>query len=234
MKRNATLFATTLCAIASTLTAQFADIAFEYDASLFEGDPSPYTTAGEAWGKLLDSTGAPLTSTNSVVGIIAGYSSTVPTTSQDWTLLGQSSGYTVPGVISAAFTNIDVSGIIGQEVAVVAIKGLTSIASDFSDLDELDSTHEILILQDSGWDVISGIPSPGTPAELTYKFGKTSIGPMFDIGSYANVGSLGVEINNPLFGTEEGFDFQTVVVPEPSTIALLFGLSALLFVARRR
>ena len=233
MKIKATLLATTLFAFTSTLTAQFADIIFEYDTSVFAGSPSPYDTAGEAWGKLLDSTGTPLTSTNSVVGIIAGYSSTVATTSDDWTLLGQSSNYLIPGVISAAFTNIDVSGISGQEVAVVAIKGITSIASDFSNL-VLDGSLEALILQDSGWDSVSGTLPPGTPTSLSYTFGKTSIGPIDDGSSYANIGSLGIEVNNPLFGTAEGFDFQTVVIPEPSTLALLFGLSALFFAARRR
>ena len=236
MKIKTTLQAVVLCALTSSLSAQFAaEISFGYDQSVFAGSPSPFDSTGQVWGMLLDSTGTPLTSDNSVVGVIAGYSSSVPTTTADWTLLAK--GYvdsTYAGELSATATNVDVTTTIGQEVAVLVVKGITDIASDFSNL-VLDGSLEALILHDTSWASISGAEAPSTPTSLSYTFGKTSIGPIFDASSYANVGSLGIEVNNALFGTEEGFNFQTVIiVPEPSTFALLFGLSALFFVARRR
>ena len=235
MKIKVTLQAVVLCALTSSLSAQFAaDISFGYDQTVFDGSPSPFDTNSDVWGKLLDSTGTPLTSDNSVVGVVAGYSSTVPTTTEDWTLLAKGSiDSTYAGEIYATETNVDVTAVIGQEVAILVVKGVTDIASDFSNL-VLDGSLESLILHDTSWVAVSGEQSPATPTSLSYTFGKTSIGPIFDAESYANVGSLGVEINDTRFGTEEGFNFQTVVVPEPSTIALMFGLSALFFAARRR
>ena len=235
MKIKTTLQAIVLCALTTSLSAQFAaDISFGYDQTVFDGDPSPYTTNSDVWGKLLDSTGTPLTSDNSVVGVIAGYSSTVPTTTEDWTLLAEGSvDSTFAGEIYATTTNVDVTAVIGQEVAILVVKGITDIASDFSNL-ILDGSLESLLLQDTSWASVSGAEAPSTATSLSYTFGKTSIGPIFDASSYANVGSLGIEVNDTRFGTEEGFNFQTVVVPEPSSFALLFGLSALLFVARRR
>ena len=224
-----TILLASLFAFVSTLSAQIysADITFGYDSSVF--DDGTYDSVGDTWGRFFDSTGTtPLASDDSVAAI--GYFTTEPTSwsanigvLDDFVFLTQGSvevfaGTPYPGDFNITSTNVDVSAGRGETAYFVVFKGITDTAN-------YASATEFAVLSSGVWSQLNGSLAPAPPTPLVYTVGRTAIG----TGVY-----VGTEVDDSRFDEDEGFNYYTTVVPEPSTFALLFGLFALFFTARRR
>ena len=227
MKNKSTLLAISLIAFSCTLSAQFAaDITFGYDTSVI--DDGTADVVGDTWGRIYDSTGTtPLAENDSVAAI--GYFTSEPTNwsanigiFDDFVFLAQGNvenfGTPFPGDFNTTAPGVDVTAANGLTAYFAVFKGVTDTAN-------YASATEFALLSSSNWIAIGGAESPSTPTELAYTIGRTAIG----AGVY-----VGTEVDDTRFDDGEGFNYNTAVVPEPSTVAILFGLSALFFVARRR
>ena len=232
MKTKFLLLAASLLLADSSLKAQLlADVSFGYDQSVFEpSGTSPFDQVNDVWGKLKDSNGNPLTSTNSVAGI--GYFTTTPTSFNantaifdDFVFLASGTiDATFPGELDVTISNVNVTVAAGKKAYLAFFKGITSV-NDYANAVELGLVSAMV------WDTFSGAASPSTPTPLSYAIGKSAIDP-----SNGGTGGvyIGSEKNDPRFGSEEGFNYETEAVPEPSTYAVLIGSLALLYVLRRR
>ncbi len=233
MANKSTLLAISLVTFVSTLSAQFlTDITFGYDTSVL--DDGTIDVVGDTWGRIYDSTGTtPLAENDSVAAI--GYFTSTPTSwsanvdiFNDFVFLAQGyienygPGEIYPGDFNNTATNTDVSAAIGETAYFAVFKGITDTAN-------YASATEFALLSSSTWDTFNGTnqdPVPAIPLQLAFTIGRSAIG----AGVF-----VGTEVDDTRFEPGEGFNYYTAIaVPEPSTFALLFGLSALLFVARRR
>lgn len=233
MKSKIFFLATTLIAFTSSLSAQAlvmaaysANITFGYDTSVF--DDGTYDSVGDTWGRISDSTGVALAQNDSVAAM--GYFNNEPLSYSanldlfdDFEFLQEAEtnteGVEYPGDFTYTTSSIDVTAANSKTPYFVVFKGVTDVAS-------YASATEFALISADYWDEIFGSQPPSTPAGLVYTIGRTAIGS----GVY-----VGTEVDDDRFDADEGYNYNTaVVVPEPSSFALLFGLTALLFVARRR
>ena len=232
MKTKFLLLAASLLLAQSSLKAQLlADISFGYDQSVFQpSGTSPFDQVNDVWGKLKDSSGNSLTSTNSVAGI--GYFTTTPTNFSANTAIFDDFVFLASGTIDATFPgelnvtnpNVDVTAAAGEKAYLAFFKGIT-------DVNNYAKAVELGLVSAMSWDTFSGAASPSTPIPLSYAIGKSAID-----SSNGGTGGvyIGSEKNDQRFGSEEGFNYETAAVPEPSTYALLIGRLALLYVLRCR
>lgn len=232
MKTRFLLLAANLLLAHSSLKAQLlAEISFGYDQSVLVGNPSPFSQVNDVWGKIKDSSGNSLTSTNSVAGI--GYFTTTPTNFSantaifgDFVFLASGLVQNNNGILNLSVTqpNVDVTAAAGKKAYLAFFKGIT-------DLNNYANAVELGLVSAMSWDTFSGAASPSTPIPLSYAIGKSAID-----SSNGGTGGvyIGSEKNDQRFGSEEGFNYETAAVPEPSTYALLIGSLALLYVLRRR
>lgn len=237
MKSKIILLTTTLIAFTSSLSAQAlvmaaysANITFGYDSSVY--DDGTYDSVGDTWGRIYDSTGTtPLAADDSVAALgyfnneSLSYSANldifddfefIPGAETNVEVFGSD---TYPGDFRYTTSSVDVTAANGKTPYLVVFKGVTDVSS-------YASATEFALISADYWDVIFGSQPPSTPAGLVYTIGRTAIGS----GVY-----VGTEVDDDRFAADEGYNYNTaVVVPEPSSFALLLGLTALLFVARRR
>ena len=232
MKSNIILLATTLIAFTSSLSAQAlalaysANITFGYDTSVF--DDGTFTAVGDIWGRISDSTGVALAQNDSVAAMgyfnneSLSYSANLEIFDDFVFIPGaetNTEGPDYPGDFTYTTSSVDVTAANGKTPYFVVFKGATDVAS-------YASATEFALISADYWDEIFGSQPPSTPAGLVYTIGRTAIGS----GVY-----VGTEVDDESFAEDEGYNYNTaVVVPEPSSFALLLGLTALLFVARRR
>jgi hypothetical protein len=233
MKNKFFLLAASLFLINSSLKAQqlLADVSFGYDQSVFEpSGTSPFDQVNDVWGKLKDSSGNLLTSTNSVAGI--GYFTTTPTSFSANSTIFDDFVFLASGAVSAEFSgeldltasSLDITAADGKKAYLAFFKGITDVSN-------YASAVELGLVSAMSWDVFSGAAAPSTPIPLSYAIGKSAID-----SSNGGAGGvyIGSEKNDQRFGSEDGFNYETAAVPESSTYALLIGSLALLYVLRRR
>ena len=236
MKNKIILLAISLVAFTGSLSAQgfvvasnyLADITYGYDTSVFTTDPG----VGDTWGRIFDSTGTtPLAQNDSVSAI--GYFTTVPSSwsanigiFDDFVFLAQGNVEVVgstafPGDFNNTEANVDVNAAIGKTPYFAVFKGITDTAN-------YASATEFALLSSGTWDTLNGtnqVPTPVPPLQLAYTIGRTALG----TGVY-----VGTEVDDTSFEADEGYNYYTALVPEPSAFSLLIGLTTLLLVARRR
>ena len=235
MKNKITLLAISLVAFTGSLSAQgfvaasnyLADITYGYDTSVFDTEPFVDT-----WGRIFDSTGTtPLAQNDSVSAI--GYFTTVPSSwsanigiFDDFVFLAQGNVEVVgstafPGDFNNTEPNVDVNAAIGKTPYFAVFKGITDTAN-------YASATEFALLSSGTWATLDGtnqVPIPAPPLQLAYTIGRTALG----TGVY-----VGTEVDDTRFEADEGYNYYTALVPEPSAFSLLIGLSTLFLVARRR
>ena len=234
MKIKLLFLATGLLFAHSTLKAQLlADISFGYDQSVFSGNPSPYDSVGDTWGKLKDSSGTLLTGSNSVAGI--GYFTATPTSFSanptlfdDFVFLASGLVQNSGGILnlSVTQTNVDVTAAAGEKAYLAFFKGITSVSN-------YTNAIELGLVSAMTWDNLTGTEalSLSVPTPLSYSIGRTAID-----SSNGGTGGvyIGSEEDDARFSSGEGFNYLTAPVPETSTYALLLGSLALACVLRRR
>ena len=166
-----------------------------------------YGSAAAAGGGLFQGTDG-----NSADSITIGYfSGTANAGLTGWVALGAANTNftTTTGFNNASLGSVNVTSAVGKEAWIL----ITDAAL-------------VGLVRANDWASITGVAAPGAPEPLTYVFDAAD-----SISTVTTLGNVVVTNNGGLNGS--GIS-MAIAVPEPGTVALLFGFVALTWVAIRR